>query len=101
MISELGPFVRDWRKLHGLTQVELARQCGFSPTTLRTLEACEAQPSSKVMQGLIRVIGDEITTLATPTKDYELWSEIKMLKAQVETLTMVCKELQRGRRCTS
>lgn len=54
--ESLGDKIREYRRVHGLSQKKFAKQLGIDPTTLAAWEKGEHQPSEKYLGGLINRI---------------------------------------------
>ena len=56
-ISSLGPAIRRYRKVAGLTQAELGEKTGFDPKTISRFETGTYTPSVDVLLLLANVLG--------------------------------------------
>lgn len=59
-IEEIGPVIRERRKLLGITQPDLAEMAQVSVNTLYKLERGEFNPSVKILNQLAEVLGLEL-----------------------------------------
>jgi transcriptional regulator with XRE-family HTH domain len=59
-IKEIGVFLRDRRKMLGVTQPDLAEMAQISINTLYKIERGEANPSVKVLKQIAETLGLEI-----------------------------------------
>lgn len=60
-IEEIGPVIRERRKLLGITQPDLAEMAQVSVNTLYKLERGEFNPSVKILNQLAEVLGLELS----------------------------------------
>lgn len=60
-IQEIGSFVRDRRKMLGITQPDLAEMAQISINTLYKIERGEANPSVRVLNKIVDILGLEIS----------------------------------------
>jgi ribosome-binding protein aMBF1 (putative translation factor) len=56
----LGAAVRDWRRIHGMSQSELARRLGMAQPNVGRLERGEVSPGLGMLQRLAAVTGGEV-----------------------------------------
>jgi transcriptional regulator with XRE-family HTH domain len=68
--QRFGRCVRQLRVDAGLSQVELAEQCGYYQTYISRLERGQANPTLKAMNDLANALGLTI---------YELWAKVQQL----------------------
>lgn len=59
-IQEIGTYMRDRRKMLGITQPDLAEMAQISINTLYKIERGEANPSVKVLNKIVEILGLEI-----------------------------------------
>jgi len=50
--ENLGEKIREYRRIHGLTQKKLAEQLGVDPTTLAAWESSKHRPSKQILEKL-------------------------------------------------
>lgn len=70
-VLELGNFIRDRRKILGITQPHLAELAGVSKNTLYKLENGQSNPSWEVVEKLIDVLGLELNIAIKTTVSSE------------------------------
>jgi transcriptional regulator with XRE-family HTH domain len=55
-LEGFAEFIRERRKFLGLTQTELARRLGISPSMVTRLESGEREPSARLLLRLLEVL---------------------------------------------
>jgi transcriptional regulator with XRE-family HTH domain len=59
-LATLPAYLRQYRRVHGLTQEQMAEDLDCSPQTVKSLEYGKTQPSAKLLTALSAVLGVSI-----------------------------------------
>lgn len=68
-ISSLGPAIRRYRKVAGLTQAELGEKTGFDPKTISRFETGTYTPSVEALILLAEVLGVKLRAFFADSGD--------------------------------
>jgi len=61
LVSEIGKQIKERRDTLGITQPDLAEMAGISVNTLYKIETGQANPTVKVLNKIVDILGMELT----------------------------------------
>lgn len=82
----IGENIKKYRKLNGITQIDLSKSIGKSVSTIQKYESNTVQPTLDVIEDIARVLKCEYTDIAISEEDWSRFTEMDKKEEMVKSI---------------